>query len=222
MKKFAVLLMMMCLAFFTVACGSDSSSDSSSNEPNESSEADYSKVEKTWELSDGFYTAGIDIPAGTFDVTAIAGIGYISSDNDSANLRAPNYPEEGNEDYSTSFKNYSLSEGERLEVRSLVVKLDYSEVTSDVTGRSYDEDAGVELSAGNYVVGKDLTPGVYCIKFISGDAGYVSSDSGSLNSNMDGDPETDDYFDYISNAELGEGETIEVTSGLKVLFIPEK
>ena len=64
------------------------------------------------------------------------------------------------------------------------------------------------------------------MKYISGEGGYVSSDRYEgeciLSSNMDGDPKTGEYVDYVSNVVLKKGETIEVTSGLKVKFIPEK
>lgn len=176
----------------------------------------------TYKLKGGYYTAGVDIPAGTFNVSGTAGIGYISSDNDAANIRGSEYDDH---EYTRSYKNYKLSNGEILEVTGVQVKLSYTSVTNKANSRKYDENAGACFRPGNYIVGTDINPGRYCIKYLSGCGGYVSSDrcTGTciVNSNMDGDPETGDYIDYVSNIILKKGETFEVSSGLKVMFIPE-
>ena len=83
----------------------------------------------------------------------------------------------------------------------------------------------ITLKPGYYTAGVDIPEGRYCVKYLSGDGGYVLGDGNGdycISSNMDGDPKTGDYTDYVSNIVVGEGETIEVTSGLTVLFIPEK
>ena len=59
----------------------------------------------------------------------------------------------------------------------------------------------------------------------TGECGFVSGDRSSgdcsVSSNLDGDPKTGEYTDYVSNIVLRKGETVEVSSGLVVLFIPE-
>ena len=186
------------------------------------------EIASTYVLKEGYYTAGIDIPAGIFDVTAIAGIGFIYSDNGAANLRGPEINKDDiseYDDYSKDFRNYRLPKGDILEVTGVQVKIVYSEIHSDVKGRSYDEKLGTKLTPGYYVVGKDIAPGRYCVKYVSGGGGYVTTENGSgdcnINANLDGDPSTGEYVDYVSNIIIVKGETIEVTSGLTVLFIPE-
>ena len=228
MKKSLTIIMVISFLLLLNGCGSGTDDTYSSNESELSSKSeeatyeDYSDVETTWDLGQGFYTAGIDIPAGTCDITATSGIGYISSTYNSANLRSPEYSEDEFDDYDSSFKSFSINDGDCVEVRGVSVKLVYSKVNSSVAAREYDEALGIHLSPGNYVVGTDLEPGRYCIKYISGGGGFVSSDSGDLGFNMDGDSTTGEYVDYVSNVEIKKGESIEVTSGLTVLFIPEK
>ena len=137
------------------------------------------KVVSSYKLQDGYYTAGIDIPAGTFDVVATAGCGYISADSFSANLRGPEYKKkdfDDFDDYSRSKESRKLIKGEILEVKGVQIKLNYSKTTSSATGRKYDDSNGVLLKSGTYTVGEDITPGRYCVKYISGNGGYVSSE----------------------------------------------
>lgn len=183
------------------------------------------KILKTVTLQTGYYTAGVDIPAGVFDVTALAGIGFISSENDSANLRGPEYKKTDFDEYSRSYRNFKIGKGDILEVRDLKVKLSYSKITLIASGRQYDKSAAIKLTPGHYKVGTDIEPGRYCVKYISGGGGYVGSSryTGTciMDANMDGDPNTGDYGNYVSNVILKKGEKIEITSGLSVLFIPE-
>lgn len=180
-------------------------------------------------LKDGYYTAGIDIPAGTFDVTATAGAGYILSESDSANLRGPEYKRDDIWDfdsYSRTHNNYKLAKGEILEIKGVQIKCCYSKITVKASPRTYDKSAGIKLGPGHYKVGEDISPGIYCIQYVSGEGGFVDSDRTEgdciVSSNIDGDPKTGEYTDYVSNIVLKKGETIQVTSGLVVLFIPEK
>lgn len=187
------------------------------------------EVLATYNLKDGYYTAGIDIPAGSFDVTAKAGVGYILSESDAVNLRGPEY-KKGDfynfEDYYRSYAYYRLPKKDILEVTGVQVTIKYNSISAEANPRTYDKDAGIILKPGYYVVGKDISAGRYCIEYVSGEGGYVSSDRTEgeciVSHNMDGDPKTGEYVDYVSNVILVNGETIEVTDGLKVMFIPEK
>ncbi len=187
------------------------------------------KVVSSYKLQDGYYTAGIDIPAGTLDVIATGGCGYIMADSFSANLRGPEYKKndfDDFDDYSRSKESCKLAKGEILEVKGVQIKLNYSKTTSSAPGRKYDYNNGVLLKSGTYTVGEDITPGRYCVKYVSGSGGYVSSERYEgeciLSSNMDGDSKTGDYMDFVSNIILVKGETFEITDGLKLMFIPEK
>ena len=183
-----------------------------------------SSISKVYVLKEGYYTAGIDIPAGVFDAVGIAGCGYIIGDSTGVNIKGKDYDDQ--DSYTTTFRNFTLKKGEVLEVRGVEVQLTYNVFYSGFTGRTYDTSRSFTLTPGYYIVGRDLAAGRYCVKYVSGGGGYVSSDrwegTGILNANMDGDPETGVYCDYVSNVILTTGETIEVTSGLTVMFIPEK
>ena len=178
---------------------------------------------ETWNLGVGFYTAGIDIPAGRFDVIPTRGVGFIDTESNGANLRGPGHDDD--EGYAESYKNFKLEEDETLEVKGVQVRIEYSSRTSQVKGRIFDESKARKFGAGNYIVGEDIDAGCYSIKCVSG-CGFVASnrEEGSciLSSNMDNDPETDDYFETVANARLVDGEEIQVTSGLTVQFVPEK
>ena len=185
---------------------------------------DYSGVQTEWNLQDGYFVAGTDIPAGTFDVFATGGIGFISSYEDSANLRGPGY--EDFNDYYPTYKNFRMGKDDILEIKGVQIKIVYSKVLSDISGRVYDEESAIEMTPGNYIVGEDIAAGTYCIRFVSGDGGFISSDRDDgeriVSSNMDGDPKTGEYVDFVSNILLVEGESFQVTSGVVALFIPEK
>jgi hypothetical protein len=58
----------------------------------------------------------------------------------------------------------------------VTVKLTYTEIVEGFTGREYDDANAVELTTGNYIIGKDIPAGIYNLDFVSG-AGYVSSDN---------------------------------------------
>ena len=214
--------------FFLIGCSSNSAAPSSNtadapsdNQNTNVPEIDYSHVQTEWSIGEGYFVAGIDIPAGTFDVVATGGIGYLSSPNDSANLRDDSY----NDDfYSTSYKNFNLQVGDILEAKGVQVALTYSKVLSDVSGRTYDDSMSIKLTPGNYTVGKDIPAGIYNVKYISGDGGFVSSDRNEgdyiINSNIDGDPSTGEYVDLVHNIQLIDNEEFTVTSGLTVAYIP--
>lgn len=184
----------------------------------------YESVPTTWELGEGFYTAGVDIPAGRFDVIPTGGIGFISTQNDAADLRGPGHDDY--DDYASSYKNFKIANGEELEVRGVQIRIEYTRILSDAPGRVYDESKCFELSAGNYIVGQDIGAGRYNIEYVSGGGGFVASDredgESILVSDIDGDPDSDTYVDTVSNAILVEGEEITVTSGLTLRFIPEQ
>ena len=184
---------------------------------------DYSDVQAEWELQDGYYIAGIDIPAGVFDATAIKGIGNIYSCSDSANLKGPEH--DGHDEYSLSFRNFRVEESDTLEVKGVQVKLTYSIIQSHVAGRTHDEKSAILFGPGNYIVGRDIPAGMYNVRFVSGVGGCITSDRAEgdfiLFHNMDGDPETGDYVDLVSNILLVKDELFTVTTGLTVAFIPE-
>ena len=206
------------------------SSNSNNNSNNSSKEnTDYSNVKTDWVIQEGYFTAGIDIPAGVFDVEPLGGGGFLSAPQSSANLVGPEVKDEYAEGYSRSYKNFILEKGDVLEISGLKVKIKYKKVLSDYSGRSYKQNGGYTLSSGNFVVGEDIPSGRYNVKHISGSCGTVTTNSKyavsnnpySVNANMGNDPDEASYFNFVSNVVLVDGEIISVSSGMKVLFIPE-
>lgn len=76
------------------------------SDANEPTEQTFDDVETNWSVTQGYYTAGVDIPAGTFDITGVAGIGFVSAPSNAANMCGPGYDDE---DYAETYRNFSLS-----------------------------------------------------------------------------------------------------------------
>lgn len=178
-----------------------------------------------YKLKGGYYTAGVDIPAGTFDMQATAGVGFAGD----VNLRGPEYTKKDFDDFNEYYRsksNYKLSAGQVIDVCDVQVKISYSKVTKKATGRYYNAGAGIKLRPGKYKVGTHIPAGRYNVKYISGEGGCITTNrwEGSCvcECNMDGDPKTGDYTDFFSNVVLKNNEVFEVSDGLTVMFIPER
>lgn len=192
----------------------------------ETVQKDYSNVKSEWELLPGYYTAGVDIPTGMCDVECLEGGGFISGDSSSANMYGPEItePRSGT---SRTFKNFIIQEGDVVHISGIRVSLKYSSVTSNYTGRNYDEGSSITLQQGNYIVGKDIAPGRYNIRLVSG-AGTVTTDkkneigtynnyapSGNMGSVRVGS------YSMFCNGYLQTGDILKL-SGIEVTLIPEK
>lgn len=201
---------------------SDSSSGSSSS--SDSQKEDLSSVQKTFTLSDGYYTAGVDIPAGTCNVTAVSGNGNLSSSNIFSGGINEMFGVEGDL-YTKSFNGLKLPKDAVLHASSgLTVKLEFTEVTSNFTGRTYDESKAVTLSDGNYETGKAFPEGVYNIVAVSGSGNISSSNifDGGVNEMFGVKSSGDLYTPETKNVTFKSGNTLTISGGLKVKLIPEK
>lgn len=166
----------------------------------------------TYTLIAGFYTAGIDIPPGKCNITAISGCGNLYSSDGELN---ESFGTE--EDYVPSYKGFKLPKDVALCVYGdLTVRVDYKSVDGGVTGRSYDTAHIIELSDGNYEAGADFEAGTYNIVAVSG-AGNIYSDEGDVNEAFGTE---DDYVREIKNVHLDEGVELSLEGGLSVKLIP--
>ena len=167
-----------------------------------------------YEFSTGFYVAGEDFPAGTYDIVAVKGYGEIDtktpdeelqfindtdirleSDSSRANPGKRTY-ETG---YDKEFKNGRLTPKTALTVKGngLKIKLVKSQKSKNIVASPKQE---YEFSSGLYVAGEDFPPGTYDIFPIKG-KGYVytstpepeekDTDTADTNTNTDADADAD-------------------------------
>lgn len=172
----------------------------------------------------GRYTAGIDFPAGTYDLTAISGTGNVSS----SNLYSGGLNEimgiSDNDLYVPSFNGAVLEDGVVLKIGgSLQLQLDCPEAeTGSMKARENTATQEYTFSSGNYTCGTDFEPGEYVVTAIEG-SGNVSSDNlltGGINEVM-GVEATDLYITNYKNVCLEDGCVLKV-SGVTITLTPSK
>lgn len=174
-------------------------------------------------LSSGHYTAGIDIPAGTYNVSAISGAGNVSSTNMySGGMNSIMAPKADNL-HITEFKNLKLPEGETLSISGVSVKLDSEAVDkTNVSNRTENTAKEIVLSDGNYTAGEDFRPGEYDISWVKG-SGNVASDNmfaGGLNVII-GEKEDNLHITGFKNAGFEKDNTLTI-SGVTIKMTPSK
>lgn len=181
-------------------------------------------VEEHYEidLSAGNYTAGTDIPTGTYNLTATSGSGNVSSTNlynGGLNEIMANPVDEYSSD---SFNGLKLDSGVILRISNTVTLHLVSENANvaGVTARSSDNATPIDLGAGNYTCGTDFPAGTYNI-IATGGSGNVSSDNmydGGLNEIMG---TTNDGYSItqFNNAIFQDGNILTI-SGTTIQLIP--
>ncbi len=172
------------------------------------------------DLTAGNYTAGKDIPVGTYNIEATAGSGNVSSSNMYSGGINEIMGAEVNGYNQQTFSGLKMEEGVVLSLSGDVVlhlTAENAEVQS-MTGRSEAKGDPVGLSAGNYTAGTDFPAGVYNVT-ATGGSGNVSSSNmfeGGLNEIMG----TDGYgITEYKNVLLEEGITLTV-SGTTITLVP--
>lgn len=211
------------------------SSSSTSSMQAASSSAEQTPITQTYsaELSSGNYTAGVDFPAGTYDIVAVKGGGNVWSDNAyTGGINAVLGVAEMNADglimYEQEYSNIKLPEGVTLYLSGVTISISSEDAsTKALTPRNQDLADTVELGNGNFVAGTDFPAGVYDIEAISG-GGNVSSDNayggginavlGTSDMNTNG---LDMYEQIYKNIQLTDGVTLAI-SGVKVSLTPSK
>lgn len=185
---------------------------------------DLSGVATEYELSTGNYTAGIDIPAGKSNIAAVSGTGNLSSSNMfTGGINEMFGIDDGTGFYTESYQGLKLSEGDVLTVSGrLTIKMEYTDVQSDITERVYDEDNRITLTDGSYEVGTDFPEGLYNIEAVSGTGNLSSSNmfEGGLSEMFGIDDGMGFYTGEAKNIPLPAGATLEISGGLKVELIP--
>lgn len=206
----------------TGANGEKSGADGSAGE----AAPDLSNVATEYTLTAGYYFAGIDIPAGKFDLVAVSGDGNVSSSNIYSGGVNGMFggPEADHSLYKETYNGIKLPTGESLEVTGdLTVKITYSRVDSDFTGRTEDSANTITLTAGNYDIGEDVPAGMYTIRVTEGSGNLSCSVyKGGLNELM-GAPGTDNsivvYIPEFKNATLLSGDQLTI-GNMTVELVP--
>ena len=238
-KRTLALLLSLALSVSLCACtvtppeegggGSAVDSDTSSSSSAETPDPTPSTISFEQEFSSGSYTAGIDFPAGKYDIVAVSGGGNVSSSNAfDGGINAVMGTEDKNElmdMYEQEYSNIDLPDGTTLTISGVTVRLTSDAASGDpLTPRNQEITETVDLGNGNFVAGEDFPAGVYNIVAVSG-AGNVSSDnmySGGLNAMM-GTEEENQLMDMCEqeykNIDLPDGTTLTI-SGVQIQLVP--
>ncbi|MFV0394914.1 MAG: hypothetical protein ACK5LC_11055 [Coprobacillaceae bacterium] len=173
------------------------------------------------EFTSGYYTAGIDFPAGTYNIVAVSGTGNVSSSNMFSGGLNEIMGISDNDMYEESFNNAKLSKDDVLKVSGgVVIRITGEKVKlDDVKERTLLVDQVITLGSGNYTAGVDFNPGVYNVVAISG-TGNVSSSNmydGGLNAIMG---IGDDFYEVeYKNITFDNATTLKI-SGVEIQLIP--
>lgn len=175
------------------------------------------KVNQT--LESGNYTVGIDLPAGTYNFTAVNGAGNVTNDDGSLN-EIMGVKSKGSE-YTPTFSNADLQDGEVIHLAGVTLQV----TSNDASGvalkkRAQNISKTYDFSAGNYTAGKNFAAGTYDITAVSG-GGNVTTEDGSLNAIMGTDTSEDMYEKNYHNVNLSDGTVLKIT-GVTVKLTPSK
>ncbi len=223
MKK---ILFLCCMLLVLAGCG-----DTQGNQPASAGGAEVTtkKAEKKLEpieleLTSGNYTAGIDIPAGKYDIEALKGNGNVMSTNMyNGGINAIlGYPSNGlNEQL---YENVKLPKDTVLTIAGgVVVKITSESVDKNsLAARNQSIKDSVDLGNGHFIAGEDFTEGVYNIVAVSGGGNVSSSNmySGGINAIM-GKPAGDFYEVEYKNIDLPKGTELSI-DGVKIKLVPSK
>jgi hypothetical protein len=172
-------------------------------------------------LTAGHYTAGIDIPPGTYSITSISGTGQVSSTKVFSGA-IDGKGSDNSENLKTTIDNVQLPENVVLTLTcSLVAKI--STDTADLKAmipRINTAINPITLTPGQYKSGQDFDPGTYDVIWVSG-LGTVSSsnlfDQGIFERMGFADLTAKEF----KNLELKDGSTLTV-SDLTIQLVPSK
>lgn len=169
-------------------------------------------------FSPGYYTAGYDFPAGTYNLKATFGGGNVISEGAGLNLIMGL---KSDDMYTKTYNNASFSNGDVVQIAStLKLKFKTTEKVEKKSLSKYGQKGKKKiLSPGKYLVGKDIKEGIYDISLVSG-SGNVISDDGVLNEIM-GSGDTSMYVKEFMHAPLQDGTTVEI-DGVTVKITPSK
>lgn len=144
----------------------------------------YGKV--CFTLSNGTYTAGMDIPEGKYKLVAKHGYGDVYSSNEEMGIdeymEAEDLIDDSDEDNksATEFSNLVLKIGDKVTIEDSLV-LEFSSKNANLTQSIVRKEIGKEiiLKKGVYTCGKDFEIGVYDIVFVE-DSGNIEIEENDI------------------------------------------
>ena len=184
---------------------------------------DLSNVQSEHTLHAGKYTGGIDIPAGKFNITAISGTGNVMTSLNAFTAGGINAVMGISDDdmYSQTYNGAKIPKGETLYIKgNLVVKIEYTKIESDFTGRIADNENVTELGPGQYTTGEEIPEGTYIIEAVSGTGNVQSSGIKEGINEIMGISDDDMYIPRFEHMYLETGRELKISS-LTVRLIPE-
>ena len=165
-KRTLALLLSLALSVSLCACtvtsseegGGRSSVETGSPAPVETPAPTPSTISFEQEFSSGNYTAGIDFPAGKYDIVAVSGGGNVSSSNAfDGGINAVMGTEDKNElmdMYEQEYSNIDLPDGTTLSISGVTVRLTCDAASgAPLTPRNQVITETVDLGNGNFVAG---------------------------------------------------------------------
>jgi hypothetical protein len=226
LRKLIVPFLVIFLLFGCASSPTDGDPKPTDNDPKPSEETKdvYAAYDTTF--SAGYYTAGIDFPAGKYDLAAQSGMGnVICLESLPLGLNVlMGKPIQAGFTIET-YNNADFKKGDVLSITStLVLKISSKKaLTSGIMKRSNTASVTVNLAAGNYTAGTDFKEGTYNIVAISGMGNVISIDSllGGINAIMGNPVQAGFTIKEYKNVSFEKGYTLTITS-LKVQLVPSK
>ena len=176
------------------------------------------------DLIAGYYTAGIDIPSGTYNVIAISGTGNVSTPNEfnhGINEIMQTPVEDGRID---NFHGLQMDDGMVLSITgNLTLHLVSKNASlNTMNTREASKTQAIDLVSGNFVCGTDFPPGNYNVVSTSSDPGTVFAEMAggySIIESMSNPIQDDSSISQFNNATFHQGDTIDI-SHTSVKLVP--
>lgn len=230
--KLKKLLIAGLIALPVYGCAGTASSDNSTaedtekvSEPAAQPETQPEVEEYTTDLTAGFYTGGIDIPVGDYDVTLVSGSGNVICNNSDKPVNEV-FGTDKSFDEIESFNGVGIEKGSVLQILGAVkVKITSKDAqVSSMVPRTMNKDKSVTLSSGNYTAGTDFPAGTYDVVATEGAGNVISTDSDhseyDINEILSPNPNAEyDQAKEFKNAIFEKGTTLEL-SDVTVQLIP--
>ena len=226
-KRWTICLLGAALCLSLAACAPGASHGSSADPTDSATASDASSV--SVRLTSGHHTAGIDFPAGTYDLEAIAWAGQVRSSNGAIDLAM------GTVEHNTDGQNLYEQTAEQIDLPAGTVLSLSGGVNLRLTSENADPSPlqprdqaiteDVTLEAGQYTAGVDFPAGVYDFTALDGVGNVESSNlnGNGINAVMGTTWRIAEGFGFCDanyeNVELPEGTVLRV-SGVKLLLSP--
>lgn len=185
---------------------------------NKKEEEKLPKLEKySTTITAGYYTGGVQLPVGKYNITLISGSGNAISDGGLNEIFSSESSYGGIDQYN----NFKLGYGETLNIcGNLKLKLECKEADMESIMELDNQGAKeMELATGNYIAGEDFPAGIYDIIYVKG-SGNVFVDGGMIVNEIMGSDANYEIKEF-KNCTFTDGTTIEL-SGVTVKIIPSK